>query len=60
MEFKVPKWATPYSTYLLSRFSDKPVEVKKCEYCSARFGTNIDRKRCTPECAKKARKINKL
>jgi hypothetical protein len=52
------KIITPYSTYLLSKYSEK-VKVKvSCEYCKNRFFTNIDRKRCSPECAKKARKQN--
>lgn len=55
------EWVTPYSTYLMSRYSLNKVQVCICENieCKKPFATNIDRKRCSPECAKKARKQNK-
>jgi len=53
------EWITPYSTYLLSRYSTAPIEIKICECCEKKFGTNIGRKRCSSKCAKKARKSNK-
>ena len=54
------KWITPYSTYHLSRYSTDPEKVVECENkdCNNIFVTNIDRKRCSKECAKKVRKEN--
>lgn len=55
------EWITPYSSYYLSRYSTEPKKVVECENkdCKKKFITNIDRKRCSKECAKKARKQNK-
>ena len=54
------EWITPYSTYFLSRYSDKPKVIVCCENkeCGKKFVTNIDRKRCSKKCAKKVRKEN--
>jgi len=54
------EWITPYSTYYLSRYSTEPKKVVECENkeCKKKFITNIDRKRCSKECAKKVRKEN--
>lgn len=59
MEFKGTKIITPYSTYLLSKYSNKFAEIVVCECCEVKFATNIGRKRCSRVCAKKARKANK-
>ena len=52
------EWITPYSTYNLSRYSTEPKVIVCCENkdCGKKFVTNIGRKRCSKECAKKARK----
>lgn len=50
---------TPYSTYLLSRYSTEKKSVSICECCEKPFITNIGRKRCSKKCATKARKNNK-
>lgn len=52
-------WITPYSTYFLSKYSKEKSIITKCECCEKLFITNIERKRCSKECANKMRKINK-
>lgn len=58
MGFKGTKITTPYSTYLLSKYSKEVTEIAICESCLVKFATNIGRKRCSRLCAKKARKLN--
>ncbi len=55
------EWITPYSTYYLSRYSTESKKIVECENkdCKKKFVTNIDRKRCSKSCSKKARKQNK-
>lgn len=50
---------TPYSTYFLSKYSKEKSIITKCECCEKYFITNIGRKRCSKQCAKKARKLKK-
>lgn len=56
---KQKNWITPYSTYLISRYGSLKTEINVCENCKKFFATNIGRKRCSPECAKKAKNQNK-
>lgn len=52
-------YTATYSTYLLSRYSEAKKEILLCENCNKKYITNIGRKRCSSNCAKKARKNNK-
>lgn len=46
------KIITPYSTYLLSRYSTDVKELRRCECCDKPYYTNINRTRCSKKCSK--------